>query len=258
MRFFVYLSYDGTQYHGWQVQPNAVSVQQRLNESLSLLLREPIQCVGAGRTDAGVHAHVMVAHFDTVMPVDCAGLAHKLNRVLPPDIAIRDIRPVREDAHARFDAVARTYRYRVYSCKDPFLRQYATCITYSLDWVRMNEAAGYLLTVRDFTSFSKVNTDTKTNICSVSHAQWTELEDGVWQFEITADRFLRNMVRAVVGTLVEVGRGRLSLAGFKEVIARKDRCAAGDSMPACALSLVDISYPEEIFQSVETKCNLIS
>lgn len=249
MRYFIYLSYDGTAYHGWQVQPNAVSVQQRMNEALSTLLRgKNSNVTGAGRTDAGVHAHMMVAHFDIEDEVDCVWLTEKLNRILPYDIVVNKVVRVKPDAHARFDAKARTYHYWVYTRKNPFKRHYATRISYSLDFNRMNEAASYLLSVKDFTSFSKLHTDVKTNICRVTKAEWTQVDDDLWQFEITADRFLRNMVRAVVGTLVEVGRGRMSIDDFKRVVAQKDRCAAGDSMPGNALSLVDIAYDNNIFE----------
>lgn len=249
MRYFIYLSYDGTAYHGWQVQPNAVSVQQRMNEALSTLLRgKNSDVTGAGRTDAGVHAHMMVAHFDIENEIDCVWLTEKLNRILPYDIVVNKVVRVKPDAHARFDAKARTYHYWVYTRKNPFKRHYATRISYSLDFNCMNEAASYLLSVKDFTSFSKLHTDVKTNICRVTKAEWTRVDDDLWQFEITADRFLRNMVRAVVGTLVEVGRGRMSIDDFKRVVAQKDRCAAGDSMPGNALSLVDIAYDNNIFE----------
>lgn len=253
MRYFIYLSYDGTAYHGWQVQPNAISVQQRLNECLAKLLRgKNSDVTGAGRTDAGVHAHMMVAHFDVDELVDGKWLTDKLNRILPQDIAVSKVVQVRDEAHARFDAKARTYHYWIYTQKNPFQRQYATRITFPLNFERMNEAARYLLQVEDFTSFSKLHTDTKTNICHVMKAEWIEMENDVWQFEITADRFLRNMVRAVVGTLIEVGRGRLSIDDFKSVVAKKNRCAAGDSMPGNALSLVDIRYEPDIF--IEEVC----
>lgn len=247
VRYFIFLSYDGTRYHGWQVQPNATSVQQELNRCLSLLLRTEVTTTGAGRTDAGVHAHCMAAHFDAPQPVDCAWLTDKLNRILPPDISVSRVREVRPDAHARFDAKARTYHYYIYTRKAPFLRHYATRLTYPLDFQRMNEAAKVLLSVSDFTSFSKLHTDAKTNLCHVTQAEWRQMDEGLWRFEITADRFLRNMVRAVVGTLIEVGRGRISLADFCEIIRLKNRCAAGDSMPGNALSLVNILYDESIF-----------
>ncbi len=249
MRYFIFLSYDGSAYHGWQVQPHSVSVQQRLNECLSKLLRNRCSPVtGAGRTDAGVHAHKMVAHFDVEQEVDCNWLCEKLNRMIPSDIAISEVRHVRATAHARFDAKLRIYHYWVYTRKNPFARHYATRITFPLNFEKMNEAARYLLTVSDFTSFSKLHTDVKTNICHVSKAEWTKEGEDLWRFEIAADRFLRNMVRAVVGTLIEVGRGKLTLNEFKQVIEKKNRCAAGDSMPGNALSLVDIQYDDDVFE----------
>lgn len=247
MRYFIYFSFDGSQYHGWQVQPNAISVQQRLNEAISTLLRAPTEVTGAGRTDAGVHAHCMVAHFDFSNTIDTSWLVFKLNRLLPQDIAVTKVVPVRADAHARFDATSRTYHYWVYTKKNPFRRQYATRITFPLDFNKMNEAAAKLLSVTDFTSFSKLHTDTKTNNCKVTKAEWIQVDDDLWRFEITANRFLRNMVRAVVGTLIEVGRGHLSMTDFERVIELKNRCAAGDSMPGNALSLVGITYPDELF-----------
>lgn len=247
MRYFIQFSYDGTAYHGWQVQPNAVSVQQRLNDALSLLLRQTIETVGAGRTDTGVHAGMMVAHFDyepQEKPIpDVATLVDKLNRILPPDIAVQHVRPVDANAHARFDATARTYHYHVYTGKNPFLRHYALRLHFTPDYEAMNRAAEILLRTSDFTSFSKLHTDAKTNICRVTKAQWVQENGTCWRFEITADRFLRNMVRAVVGTLLEVGRGRLSLSDFENIIAQKNRCNAGESVAGNALSLVEIVYP---------------
>lgn len=247
MRVFIYLSFDGTAYHGWQIQPNAISVQQRLTESLTMLLRQPTEVVGAGRTDAGVHAHMMVAHCDVPDNTDLSLLCHKLNRVLPSDIAVSRVVKVVPHAHARFDAQARTYHYWIYTRKNPFRSHYATRITYSLDFDKMNEAAAYLLTVSDFTSFSKLHTDVKTNICHVTQAHWEKVEEDLWRFEVTADRFLRNMVRSIVGTLIEVGRGKLSLDDFKQIVALKNRQAAGDSMPGNALSLVQIKYHPDLF-----------
>lgn len=268
-RYFVYLAYDGTAYHGWQVQPNATSVQQVFSEALSLLLRYPTDIVGAGRTDAGVHARLMVAHFDDPRPEEIqhesplqpSFLATKLNRVLPPDISVYGIFPVKAQAHARFDATARTYHYFLSTAKDAFARHYACRMYGALDFSAMNEAADILRTVSDFTSFSKLHTDTKTNLCRVAEARWTPVSDTLWRFEITADRFLRNMVRAIVGTLVEVGRGKMSVEGFRQVISEKNRCAAGESMPANALFLVDVRYPDSVFIgenlprfSVDTPC----
>lgn len=243
MRYFIYLSYDGTNYHGWQVQPNANSVQAELMRGLSILLRHDTEVIGAGRTDTGVNAKLMVAHFDTVSPLPSPDeLAHRLNRLLPPDIAIQRIVPVKDDAHARFSATARTYQYHVSNRKDPFDRHYTYRCPLALDYEKMNEAASRLFDYTDFTSFSKLHTDTKTNNCRIMYARW---ENGV--FTIKADRFLRNMVRAIVGTLMEVGRGAISIDDFCKIIEKKDRCAAGSSMPGNALFLTDIEYPEEIF-----------
>jgi tRNA pseudouridine38-40 synthase len=250
MRYFIELSYDGTAYHGWQLQPNAVTVQQRLNEALSTLLRQPIETVGAGRTDAGVHARYMVAHFDIDRVVDGERLADKLCRLLPPDIAVSAVRPVVAEAHARFDATGRTYHYDVYTQKSPFHRHYATRLFFTPDYDAMNAAAARLLTYTDFTSFSKVDTDAKTNICHLTQAVWQPLGDDRWRFVISADRFLRNMVRAIVGTLLEVGRHRLTVDDFCRIIECKDRCAAGESAPACALALVDITYPDEVYRPI--------
>ncbi len=246
-RYFAWLSYDGTAYHGWQIQPNADSVQQRVNSALSTLLRADTAVTGAGRTDTGVHAAVMVCHFDHAPGLDTEWLCARLNRVLPRDISVSRVARVNPRAHARFDATARTYHYHVYLRKNPFLRHYAARLVYEPDFRLMNETAQQLLGTRDFTSFSKVHTDTKTNICTLTRAEWTETAPGLWRFEISADRFLRNMVRAVVGTLLDVGRGRMTPDDFARVVASKDRCAAGDSVPANALSLVDIKYPDWIF-----------
>ena len=253
MRFFITLSYDGTRYHGWQIQPNGDSIQQQLQEALSTLLRQPIEVVGAGRTDTGVHARMMVAHFEAPHPllggeiVNCQlsivnDLAYKLNKLLPQDIAVQEVRQVPDDMHARFSATSRTYHYFIHTHKDPFLCAYSWQIPYKLDFERMNEAAQVLLEYKDFTSFSKVNTDTKTNLCDIKEAYWTEVAPGQWRFTITANRFLRNMVRAIVGTLVEVGRGRISIEDVRRIIEAKNRCQAGESVPAKGLFLVDIKY----------------
>ena len=242
MRFFITLSYDGTHYHGWQIQPNGDSVQQRLQEALSTLLRNPIEVVGAGRTDTGVHARMMVAHFDWEESIDGKQLAYKLNKFLPQDIAAQEVRQVSDDMHARFSATSRTYHYFIHTRKDPFLQAYSWQIPYALDFEKMNEAAKVLLEYKDFTSFSKVGTDTKTNLCDMKEAFWEEVAPGRWRFTITANRFLRNMVRAIVGTLVEVGRGRISIEEMRQIIEAKDRCQAGESVPGKALFLVDIKY----------------
>ena len=248
-RYFIDLAYDGTAYHGWQVQPNGVSVQECLERALSTFLRREIEVVGAGRTDAGVHARLMVAHFDFDTELDGEVVTDKLNRLLPPDIAVYGVRRVKPEAHARFDATSRTYKYYIHTRKDPFRRGYSWRIFQPLDFERMNEAAQTLFDYTDFTSFSKLHTDVKTNNCRIMEAAWTQVDDMTWVFTIRADRFLRNMVRAVVGTLLEVGRGKMDVDGFRRVIEQKDRCKAGTSVPGNALFLVDVTYPEELFIS---------
>ena len=255
-RFFITLSYDGTRYHGWQIQPNGNSVQQELQQALSTLLRQPVEVVGAGRTDTGVHARMMVAHFEldpTQLPLKGEefslfkgelerGLAYKLNKLLPPDIAVQEVRQVSEDMHARFSATSRTYHYYIHIHKDPFLCSFSWQVPFNLDFEKMNQAAQVLLEYKDFTSFSKVGTDVKTNLCDIKEAYWEEVAQGRWRFTITANRFLRNMVRAIVGTLVEVGRGRISIADIRRIIEAKDRCCAGESVPAKGLFLASIKY----------------
>lgn len=255
-RYFIYLAYDGSHYHGWQIQPNGSSVQECLMKALSTFLRRDVEVVGAGRTDAGVHASLMVAHFDYEeknaetdedVLLDADLVADKLNRILPPDISVYRVCRVRPDAHARFDATARTYKYYVTTVKSPFNRQYRCRVYGSLDYERMNEAARTLFDYTDFTSFSKLHTDAKTNNCQVTHAEWTQVDEVTWVFTIRADRFLRNMVRAIVGTLLEVGRGKMTVDGFRRVIEQQNRCKAGTSVPGQALFLVDVEYPEELF-----------
>jgi tRNA pseudouridine(38-40) synthase len=331
VRYFIYLQYDGAAYHGWQSQPNATSVQQTIEEKLSLLLQRELFIVGAGRTDAGVHARLMTAHFEVAgglrladgrlscltpdeapqaavtaptaeaeiddeesrerarrdeekraawlrvgrntdddfsyhnfgrSPIEedglteefveqqrtaCNYLAERLNHILPPDIAIVRIVPVRPMAHARFSPTSRTYRYYITTRKCPFDRDYTYRIYWDLDVQLMNRAAARLFTYTDFTSFSRLHTDVKTNNCHIMEACWEEREPGQLVFTIRADRFLRNMVRAVVGTLMLVGRHKLTVEEFCKTIERKDRCQAGDSAPAQALFLEDIEYPEELF-----------
>ncbi len=243
-RYFIKLAYNGAPYHGWQSQPNAVSVQQTIEEALSKILREPIAIVGAGRTDAGVNAAMMIAHFDCTNPIkDTTQLIRSLNSIIGRDIAIYAIAPVAEDAHARFDAISRSYKYYVHTCKSPFKYAHSCLIPYTMDFELMNSAAKELYRYTDFTSFSKLHTDVATNNCKVTHAQWSEIADGEWVFTITADRFLRNMVRAIVGTLLEVGRGKISVEQFCEIIESKDRCNAGTSVIGEALFLWDIQYP---------------
>ena len=247
MRYFADMEFDGTAYSGWQIQPHSPSVQQTFEEALALFLRQKIDVTGAGRTDAGVHAVRMIAHFDLETPQDPEWMAHKLNGILPSDIAVHRICPVKPDAHARFDAVSRTYKYYVTLYKSTFYRNYSWYLPNEPDFELMNRAAEVLLSTVDFTSFSKLHTDTKTNDCHVTHARWERLADGRWAFTITADRFLRNMVRAIVGTLMEVGRHRMSVDEFRSVILKKDRCSAGDSAPARGLLLYDIDYPDDIY-----------
>ena len=243
MRFFITLSYDGTRYHGWQVQPNGPSVQEKLQWALSTILRQDILVTGAGRTDAGVHARMMVAHFDVeTISYELQDLTYKLNRLLPQDIAIQKMEPVRDEMHARFSATSRTYHYYIHTVKDPFLRAYSCELHYPLDFQLMNEAAAILMTYEDFGAFCKAHADVKTTLCHITTAQWHQTSPSSWYFEITANRFLRNMVRAVVGTLIDVGRGRLSLDDFRKVIEGKRRTEAGESMPANALFLEEVKY----------------
>lgn len=247
-RYFITFSYDGTRYHGWQIQPNGDSVQARLQEALSTLLREAVSVTGAGRTDTGVHARMMVAHFDTEARFEAeegingTQLAYKLNRLLPYDIAVEKVEKVSSELHARFSATARTYHYYIHTKKDPFRKAYSCELHYALDFAKMNEAAQVLTTYEDFGAFCKAGADVKTTLCHVTRAQWIQTSPTTWYFEITANRFLRNMVRAVVGTLIEVGRGRMSLDAFRRVIEGKQRSDAGESMPGNALFLESIDY----------------
>ncbi len=242
MRYFISLAYDGTDFHGWQIQPNGNSVQEELQKALSTLMRQPMEVVGAGRTDAGVHARQMVAHFDSDSAVDCQQLTYRLNRIVPRSMAVYKVEKVADDMHARFSAKRRTYRYFVHTRKDPFLRHYSYQLPYSLDFNQMNKAACILLDYSDFGAFCKSHSDVKTTICKVTAAKWHQTAPDEWYFEISADRFLRNMVRAVVGTLMDVGRGRLSLEEFRGVIEGRKRTAAGESMPGNALFLEKVEY----------------
>ena len=242
MRYFITFSYDGTAYHGWQIQPHSVSVQEEIQKALSTLLRRPMEVVGAGRTDTGVHARKMFAHFDSEYELECPQLVYKLNKLLPRDIAVQQVERVADDMHARFSAKSRTYHYYVHLDKNPFLRSYSWQVYGNPDFELMNRAAAVLMEYTDFTSFSKVNTDTKTNDCTITEAHWDRVADGQWRFTITANRFLRNMVRAIVGTLMEVGRGRMTIEQLRNVVDAKDRCRAGDSVPGHALFLVDVKY----------------
>jgi tRNA pseudouridine38-40 synthase len=245
-RYFVQLSFKGTQYHGWQIQPNAVSVQETVEKALSTILGKAISVVGAGRTDTGVHASFYVLHFDTSKEIwDNQKLVYRLNRFLPPDIAIQKIWQVSKEAHARFSAVSRTYYYYITTEKNPFQTETAFYYRGKLDVAKMNEAAKILFEYDDFTSFSRLHTDVKTNLCKIYQAEWVT-EGEMLIFKIKADRFLRNMVRAIVGTLLEVGRGKLTLEGFRKIMEKKDRGAAGASAPAQGLFLTHIEYPQEL------------
>ena len=235
----MHLAYDGARYHGWQIQPNGISVEGEIERCLSTLLRQHIDIVGAGRTDAGVHARHMVAHFDTDSPTE--NLTYRLNRILPPDICIQKIEPVSNDMHARFSAKWRTYHYYISTQRNPFNRNYSWQCHYDLDFPLMNEAAATLLEYTDFAAFCKSHTDVKTTICNVTEAFFRESSTG-WYFRITANRFLRNMVRAVVGTLIEVGRHRITIDEFRNIIEEGKRTNAGESMPAHALFLERIEY----------------
>ncbi|MEZ4809350.1 MAG: tRNA pseudouridine(38-40) synthase TruA [Allomuricauda sp.] len=250
MRYFIRFSYFGKAYHGWQNQPNAITVQEVLEKALTTLLRQKIEVVGAGRTDTGVHAKEMFAHFDSAAIPDLEELAYRLNAFLPEDIAVQEIRKVKDDAHARFDALERTYEYWVVQQKNPFYSEYAHCVTYPLDLDAMNRAASYLLEHTDFECFSKSNTDVKTYLCDIKHAGWQKMEDKV-VFTITADRFLRNMVRAIVGTLLDVGTGKMAPEEINTIIAGKDRSGAGVSVPAKGLYLTKVLYPKTIFDEQE-------
>ena len=247
MRYFMILSYKGTNYHGWQIQPNAPSVQAELERVLSTILRTPTPVTGAGRTDTGVHARNYAAHFDCVAELgDTEKFRYHLNAMLPGDIAIHRIRRVRDDAHARFDASEREYTYYMCSEKEPFSRETSWQYSGKLNIAAMNEAAAHLLDFDDFTTFAKLNSANKTNICRVTHAGWRQ-EGSRTVFTIRADRFLRNMVRAITGTLVEVGRGKMTPEKFRDILAARDLSLAGSSAPAQGLFLTAVRYPEEIF-----------
>ncbi|MBT4345643.1 tRNA pseudouridine(38-40) synthase TruA [Flavobacteriales bacterium] len=244
MRFFIKFSYDGTNYHGWQIQPNANSVQEEINIALSTILNTNIKVVGAGRTDAGVHADQMYAHFDFDAEIRFLELTNRLNSFLSDNIAVNEIFRVCDKANSRFDALSRTYRYKIIKTKSPFHR-HAYLFKKDLNLDMMNSACLFLLGKRDFTSFSKVKTQTYTNDCTVIDAKWEEINNEI-VFTIKADRFLRNMVRAIVGTLIEVGIGKIKPDNIVKIINAKDRCRSGFSVPAHALSLIKVTYPENI------------
>ena len=249
-RFFITLAYNGKNYVGWQVQPNGISVQYLVQQALSTLLRSEISVVGAGRTDAGVHARKMIAHFDWEGDAfDEKDLVFRLNGFLPNDIAVYKIEKVNDEAHARFSAVSRTYKYFITTRKDPFRHDLQYRVFFSPDMDKMNCCAALLKGYTDFTSFSKLHTDVKTNNCIISYASWEKVGEHDYVFTISADRFLRNMVRAIVGTLLEVGRGRLDEDGFKKIIEAKDRRLAGNSAPGYGLYLYDVVYPEWVYRT---------
>jgi len=252
-RYFISLSYNGKAYHGWQIQKNAITIQQILNEKLSLKFREPVELVGAGRTDTGVHAHFFVAHFDAYnKELDNISIVNALNSFLPADITIYQIIKVKQNAHARFDTIQRTYHYYLSSKKSSFFNNFYLNVPHLPDIVKMNDAAKKLLTVSDFTSFVKLHSNNKTNICKVTYAKWKLISNEEIVFVITADRFLRNMVRAITGTLMNIGYAKLSSDIFLDTINRKDRHFAALTVPAHGLFLYDIVYPDKIFMQENT------
>lgn len=253
MRYFIELSFKGTNYFGWQIQPDAPTVQEKLNSSLSLLLREKIEIVGAGRTDSGVHAKLMIAHFDSDRVESLDNLKHRLNSLLPDDISVYRIYEVQSDAHARFDAESRSYIYKIFLGRDPFELETTWQIhNKDFDIDLMNEACKVLLKHKDFKAFSKSKTDVKTYECVIFDAEWV-LDNNQLNFNISANRFLRNMVRAIVGTMLEVGQGDLSVADFEKVILSRNRSNAGKSVPARGLYLSDIKYPDNKIYGKQNK-----
>ncbi|RYY35983.1 MAG: tRNA pseudouridine(38-40) synthase TruA [Sphingobacteriaceae bacterium] len=243
-RYFIELAYDGTRYHGWQIQPNALTVQELLNKALSTILRQPVETTGCGRTDTGVHATEFFAHFDALQTIDHGPWtidSRGLNALLPHDIAIKRIFQVDNDAHTRFDATLRSYEYHIHFNKDPFKHNYSWLLRDRPDINLMNQAARIITEYTDFSCFSKSNTQVKTNNCKISRAEWVEADGGI-VFHISADRFLRNMVRAIVGTLIEVGRGDIPPETVRDIIESKNRGNAGTSVPACGLYLTEVKY----------------
>ena len=241
-RYFIYFAYDGTAYHGWQIQPNGISVQEVLQDALSKILRRKTEVVGAGRTDTGVHARLMVAHFDHPEAIDGPQLTYRLNRLLPSDISISKVVAVEETMHARFSAKWRTYRYYVHTYKVPFLRHYSYETPYALDYELMAKGAERIMHHEDFAAFCKSGADNKTTLCAVRACKWVQTSDHSWYFEITANRFLRNMVRATVGTLFLFGHHKISLTDLERILDEGNRSHAGESMPPHALFLEDIEY----------------
>ncbi len=243
LRYFVEFSYNGTRYHGWQSQPNALTVQEELTKAFCLLLSADIALVGAGRTDAGVHAKQMFAHFDYPTSIDVQKLVQRLNAYLSKDIAVINICQVDDEAHARFDATSREYKYYLHTQKNPFVNEVSWHQHRTMDFEKMNQAAKILFDYNDFECFSKTHTDVYTYICEIYTAEWTQLNEHQWVFTIAANRFLRNMVRAIVGTLVDVGIGKIEVEEMHQIIQSKNRGQAGFSVPACGLHLVEVKYP---------------
>ncbi len=256
-RYFIEMGWKGTEFHGWQVQPNAYTIQEEMEKKLSTLLQQDIAVIGAGRTDTGVHASYFVAHFDSIEPlVEPEKLVFKLNNFIHPDIVILSLSAVEPNSHARFDAISRTYQYHIIQNKDPFFRDYAWHHYPPLKVKNMNAGAKLLLKHKDFTSFSRLHSDTKTNFCTIKYAKW-EKQNNRLTFTITADRFLRNMVRAIVGTLVEIGQKKIAPEDIENILAKKDRAAAGASAPAKGLFLTDIQYEPTIFKQQNAEFILI-
>ena len=246
-RYFIEMAYKGTNYHGWQIQPNAITVQSSLEKALSTICREKISVTGAGRTDSGVHASYFVAHFDSISTtLDDLEFIKHLNRFLDKDIVIYSINKVKENAHARFDAFSRTYRYYIHQNKNPFNQELSWFLSGDLDIYKMNEVSSILIGTHDFTSFSKLHTDVKTNDCTVDFANWEKKGDSII-FTIKANRFLRNMVRAIVGTVIMAGRNKIDKDDMIKILNLKDRSSAGMSVPPQGLFLADIRYPDNVF-----------
>ncbi|MGI4749644.1 MAG: tRNA pseudouridine(38-40) synthase TruA [Janthinobacterium lividum] len=247
-RYFAELAFDGTKYHGWQIQQNALSVQEVFNKALAVLLRQPVETVGCGRTDTGVHARQLFVHFDSENEGNQQSdinnqLKTSLNAILPKDMAVKNIISVAADAHARFDATLRAYEYHIHFDKNPFKQNYSWQLRDFPDLSLMNEAANIIKEYQDFSCFSKSNTQVKTNFCAIKEAYWQQKEDGSLVFYIAADRFLRNMVRAIVGTLISVGKKEIEPEAVRKIIESKDRSNAGVSVPACGLYLTKVKYP---------------
>lgn len=247
MRYFLEIAYKGTPFHGWQYQPNAITVQECIEKALTTLLRSQTSIVGAGRTDAGVHAEQIFAHFDTEKTLEKNTFLYKMNALLPNEIVIRDVLRVHRNAHARFDAKSRSYEYRIYYSKNPFLYEYGhRLVNQKVNIEQMNRAAQLMMSYQNFQCFSRSNTDVKTYLCDIKKAQWIQTKETL-TFQITANRFLRNMVRAIVGTLLDVGNSKLSVTEFQKIIESKSRNNAGASAPAKGLFLTKITYPKSIF-----------